>query len=160
MPLVTDDLSHWSDILHWRQHHYRSIVQTYESLANTDQVTRVWATICLLLFIYCTAMLVADILVACCVMDWFYYFIGTIPTDFYLVSNKWVTRGSFVYIWGLKGQLIPVFIVGTSFRTKINTKSGGDAGRNKVNILLCTALIHQLSTLTWVFPSGTTRFFC
>ncbi|RWS25705.1 transformation/transcription domain-associated protein-like protein, partial [Leptotrombidium deliense] len=31
LPVMGDDLSHWSDIFTWRQHHYQAIVQHYES---------------------------------------------------------------------------------------------------------------------------------
>ncbi|KAM4716051.1 transformation/transcription domain-associated protein isoform 2-T2 [Anableps anableps] len=34
LPIVSDDLSHWSSIFMWRQHHYQAIVTTYE--ANTQ----------------------------------------------------------------------------------------------------------------------------
>uniref|UniRef100_A0ABM0MIW8 Transformation/transcription domain-associated protein-like n=1 Tax=Saccoglossus kowalevskii TaxID=10224 RepID=A0ABM0MIW8_SACKO len=36
LPMVSDDLSHWSDIFMWRQHHYQAIVQSYESHAQHD----------------------------------------------------------------------------------------------------------------------------
>jgi len=36
MPLISDDLSHWSDIFHWRQHHYQAIVNAYEALTPTS----------------------------------------------------------------------------------------------------------------------------
>ncbi|RWS15188.1 transformation/transcription domain-associated protein-like protein [Dinothrombium tinctorium] len=31
LPVLADDLSHWSDIFTWRQHHYQAIVNHYES---------------------------------------------------------------------------------------------------------------------------------
>ncbi|CAG5125228.1 unnamed protein product, partial [Candidula unifasciata] len=31
LPMISDDLSHWSDIFTWRQHHYQFIIQHYES---------------------------------------------------------------------------------------------------------------------------------
>ncbi|XP_054454287.1 transformation/transcription domain-associated protein isoform X2 [Anoplopoma fimbria] len=34
LPIVSDDLSHWSSIFMWRQHHYQAIVTAYE--ANTQ----------------------------------------------------------------------------------------------------------------------------
>ena len=38
LPMISDDLSHWSDIFTWRQHHYQFIVQNYEALAQNDTV--------------------------------------------------------------------------------------------------------------------------
>ena len=32
LPVLADDLSHWSDIFTWRQHHYQAIVSSYEQL--------------------------------------------------------------------------------------------------------------------------------
>ena len=49
MPLISDDLSHWSDIFHWRQHHYQAIVSAYEALAPASadpQVCSVWLLTC------------------------------------------------------------------------------------------------------------------
>lgn len=34
LPVLADDLSHWSDIFTWRQHHYQAIVNSYEQFAN------------------------------------------------------------------------------------------------------------------------------
>ena len=34
--MVSDDLSHWSDIFMWRQHHYQAIVQAYDNSSNTS----------------------------------------------------------------------------------------------------------------------------
>jgi len=31
LPIISDDLSHWSDIFTWRQHHYQFIVNHYDS---------------------------------------------------------------------------------------------------------------------------------
>ena len=31
LPILADDLSHWSDIFSWRQHHYQAIVNHYEA---------------------------------------------------------------------------------------------------------------------------------
>ncbi|XP_065923524.1 transformation/transcription domain-associated protein isoform X7 [Magallana gigas] len=36
LPMVSDDLSHWSDIFTWRQHHYQFIVNHYDSHAQQD----------------------------------------------------------------------------------------------------------------------------
>ncbi|XP_071811547.1 transformation/transcription domain-associated protein-like isoform X3 [Apostichopus japonicus] len=36
LPMISDDLSHWSDIFMWRQHHYQAIVSAYESQASQD----------------------------------------------------------------------------------------------------------------------------
>ncbi|XP_041366452.1 transformation/transcription domain-associated protein-like [Gigantopelta aegis] len=36
LPMISDDLSHWSDIFTWRQHHYQFIVNHYDSHAQTD----------------------------------------------------------------------------------------------------------------------------
>ncbi|XP_072179557.1 transformation/transcription domain-associated protein-like [Diadema setosum] len=36
LPMVSDDLSHWSDIFIWRQHHYQAIVQAYDNSSNTS----------------------------------------------------------------------------------------------------------------------------
>ncbi|XP_077979126.1 transformation/transcription domain-associated protein-like [Glandiceps talaboti] len=36
LPMVSDDLSHWSDIFMWRQHHYLTIVSSYENHAQHD----------------------------------------------------------------------------------------------------------------------------
>ena len=35
LPVISDDLSHWSDIFTWRQHHYQFIANHYN---NTEQV--------------------------------------------------------------------------------------------------------------------------
>ncbi|XP_030846194.1 transformation/transcription domain-associated protein [Strongylocentrotus purpuratus] len=37
LPMVSDDLSHWSDIFMWRQHHYQAIVQAYDNSSSTTQ---------------------------------------------------------------------------------------------------------------------------
>ena len=34
LPVLADDLSHWSDIFTWRQHHYQAIVSKYEHLES------------------------------------------------------------------------------------------------------------------------------
>ena len=36
LPMISDGLSHWSDIFHWRHHHYEAIVSAYD--AQHDQV--------------------------------------------------------------------------------------------------------------------------
>lgn len=36
LPMVSDDLSHWSDIFTWRQHHYQHIVHHYETHGQHD----------------------------------------------------------------------------------------------------------------------------
>ncbi|KAJ8314001.1 hypothetical protein KUTeg_008562 [Tegillarca granosa] len=36
LPMISDDLSHWSDIFTWRQHHYQFIVNHYDSHAQQD----------------------------------------------------------------------------------------------------------------------------
>ncbi|XP_028989558.1 transformation/transcription domain-associated protein isoform X1 [Betta splendens] len=36
LPIVSDDLSHWSSIFMWRQHHYQAIVTAYETNAQHD----------------------------------------------------------------------------------------------------------------------------
>ncbi|XP_029107787.1 transformation/transcription domain-associated protein isoform X2 [Scleropages formosus] len=36
LPIVSDDLSHWSSIFMWRQHHYQAIVTAYESSTQHD----------------------------------------------------------------------------------------------------------------------------
>ena len=38
LPMISDDLSHWSDIFTWRQHHYQFIVNHYDSQTPQDQV--------------------------------------------------------------------------------------------------------------------------
>lgn len=35
LPVLADDLSHWSDIFAWRQHHYQAIVSHYDSSSLT-----------------------------------------------------------------------------------------------------------------------------
>lgn len=35
LPIIGDDLSHWSDIFTWRQHHYQFIASHYN---NAEQV--------------------------------------------------------------------------------------------------------------------------
>jgi len=47
MPLISDDLSHWSDIFHWRQHHYQAIVSAYEAITPTSADPQV-CSLCLL----------------------------------------------------------------------------------------------------------------
>ncbi|XP_053373271.1 transformation/transcription domain-associated protein-like isoform X1 [Mercenaria mercenaria] len=37
LPMISDDLSHWSDIFTWRQHHYQFIVNHYDTHAAQDQ---------------------------------------------------------------------------------------------------------------------------
>ncbi|XP_074658755.1 transformation/transcription domain-associated protein-like [Tubulanus polymorphus] len=37
LPMISDNLSHWSDIFTWRQHHYQFIVNHYDSHAANDQ---------------------------------------------------------------------------------------------------------------------------
>ncbi|KAL5007444.1 hypothetical protein ScPMuIL_016250 [Solemya velum] len=36
LPMISDDLSHWSDIFTWRQHHYQFIVNHYDTHAPQD----------------------------------------------------------------------------------------------------------------------------
>ncbi|XP_058851892.1 transformation/transcription domain-associated protein isoform X5 [Acipenser ruthenus] len=36
LPIVSDDLSHWSSIFMWRQHHYQAIVAAYENSSQHD----------------------------------------------------------------------------------------------------------------------------
>lgn len=36
LPILSDDLSHWSDIFTWRQHHYQFIVNHYDSLNQSN----------------------------------------------------------------------------------------------------------------------------
>ena len=36
LPVMTDDLSHWSDIFTWRQHHYQAVVARYEGQAGNN----------------------------------------------------------------------------------------------------------------------------
>ena len=36
LPMISDDLSHWSDIFTWRQHHYTFIINHYETHAQND----------------------------------------------------------------------------------------------------------------------------
>ncbi len=36
LPMISDGLSHWSDIFLWRHHHYEAIVSAYD--AQHDQV--------------------------------------------------------------------------------------------------------------------------
>uniref|UniRef100_A0A8C3CKA9 Transformation/transcription domain associated protein n=1 Tax=Cairina moschata TaxID=8855 RepID=A0A8C3CKA9_CAIMO len=36
LPIVSDDLSHWSSIFMWRQHHYQAIVTAYENSSQHD----------------------------------------------------------------------------------------------------------------------------
>ena len=38
LPMISDDLSHWSDIFTWRQHHYQLIVDHYEHAHQHDLV--------------------------------------------------------------------------------------------------------------------------
>lgn len=38
LPNQSDNLSHWSDILHWRQIHFKAIVNVYENVNQSDQV--------------------------------------------------------------------------------------------------------------------------
>ncbi|GFR25610.1 hypothetical protein TNCT_594364 [Trichonephila clavata] len=38
LPVISDDLSHWSEIFHWRQEHYKTIVSCYESAQNGQTV--------------------------------------------------------------------------------------------------------------------------
>lgn len=35
LPVIADDLSHWSDVFTWRQHHYQFILSHYDS--HNDQ---------------------------------------------------------------------------------------------------------------------------
>lgn len=37
LPVIADDLTHWSDIFTWRQHHYQFIVGHYDSQHQTTQ---------------------------------------------------------------------------------------------------------------------------
>ncbi|EPQ15807.1 Transformation/transcription domain-associated protein [Myotis brandtii] len=36
LPIVSDDLSHWSSVFMWRQHHYQAIVTAYENSSQYD----------------------------------------------------------------------------------------------------------------------------
>ncbi|KAK1343257.1 hypothetical protein QTO34_016035 [Cnephaeus nilssonii] len=36
LPIVSDDLSHWSSVFMWRQHHYQAIVTAYENSSQHD----------------------------------------------------------------------------------------------------------------------------
>ncbi|XP_060086157.1 transformation/transcription domain-associated protein-like [Ylistrum balloti] len=36
LPMISDDLSHWSDIFTWRQHHYQFIVEHYDNHSQQD----------------------------------------------------------------------------------------------------------------------------
>ncbi|KAM4631836.1 transformation/transcription domain-associated protein isoform 1-T1 [Discoglossus pictus] len=36
LPIVSDDLSHWSSIFMWRQHHYQAIVNAYDNSTQHD----------------------------------------------------------------------------------------------------------------------------
>ena len=36
LPMISDDLVHWSDIFTWRQHHYTFIINHYEQNAQSD----------------------------------------------------------------------------------------------------------------------------
>lgn len=38
LPVISDDLSHWSDIFTWRQHHYQFVTQHYNN--NQDQSSK------------------------------------------------------------------------------------------------------------------------
>lgn len=38
LPMISDDLSHWSDIFTWRQHHYQFIVNHFDNAAQVDNV--------------------------------------------------------------------------------------------------------------------------
>ncbi|XP_065219244.1 transformation/transcription domain-associated protein isoform X2 [Planococcus citri] len=38
LPVISDELSHWSDIFTWRQHHYQFVTHHYDT--NQDQATR------------------------------------------------------------------------------------------------------------------------
>ena len=35
LPILSDDLSHWSDIFAWRQHHYQFIINHYDAQVCT-----------------------------------------------------------------------------------------------------------------------------
>lgn len=41
LPVIADDLSHWSDIFTWRQHHYQFIVQHYTADSGEHPVSNV-----------------------------------------------------------------------------------------------------------------------
>ncbi|KAG8181859.1 hypothetical protein JTE90_023597, partial [Oedothorax gibbosus] len=43
LPVVSDDLSHWSEIFYWRQEHYRAIVSSYEGAPQTTPPSEVQA---------------------------------------------------------------------------------------------------------------------
>ncbi|GFN80649.1 transformation/transcription domain-associated protein [Plakobranchus ocellatus] len=36
LPMISDDLSHWSDIFNWRQHHYQFIIRHFESQPSNE----------------------------------------------------------------------------------------------------------------------------
>ncbi|XP_054724829.1 transformation/transcription domain-associated protein-like [Uloborus diversus] len=38
LPVISDDLSHWSEIFYWRQEHYKTIVSSYEPIQNGQQI--------------------------------------------------------------------------------------------------------------------------
>nr|XP_042899044.1 transformation/transcription domain-associated protein isoform X5 [Parasteatoda tepidariorum] len=38
LPVISDDLSHWSEIFYWRQEHYKTIVSSYEPGPNGQQI--------------------------------------------------------------------------------------------------------------------------
>jgi transformation/transcription domain-associated protein len=44
--MISDDLSHWSDIFTWRQHHYQFIVNQYETFAQQDPVFENYSIVC------------------------------------------------------------------------------------------------------------------
>ena len=44
LPVIADDLSHWSDIFTWRQHHYQFIVTHYNGAGEGNQVGE-WFTL-------------------------------------------------------------------------------------------------------------------
>ncbi|RZF45958.1 hypothetical protein LSTR_LSTR008335 [Laodelphax striatellus] len=37
LPVIADDLSHWSDVFTWRQHHYQYILSHYHNITTTTQ---------------------------------------------------------------------------------------------------------------------------
>ena len=45
LPVISDDLSHWSEIFTWRQHHYKFIANHYNQVTN-KQIIAILRTLC------------------------------------------------------------------------------------------------------------------
>ena len=45
LPVISDDLSHWSDVFTWRQHHYKFIANHYNQVTN-KQIIAILRTLC------------------------------------------------------------------------------------------------------------------